>query len=1115
MTTDTADELPDFNLAGPLPSGMTVLEASAGTGKTYSLTALVARFIAERDVTTDQVLMVTFTRAAAREMKDRTRQRLLEVLHHLDGSVPADDPWITAIADCDGDEHARRLQRIRAAVSTIDAAAITTIHGFCQQALREIGVSGGDIAVGDIDDADSSALQAIVRDELLRVMGDDPLFLGESFKSKNAKRTPRDIEDMMLKVVAALATNAGSVAAPTAECDDEIAQRWATFARNVMEKVEAARIASGHLSFDDLISGMERASKVRAVVDRMRRQYRVVLIDEFQDTDTAQWGIFRRLFLDPPSSSTSPVVVCVGDPKQAIYRFRGADIAAYVDAVSLPGVVKYKMATNWRTDRQLVHAMNALMRDLDLGEGVIRYVQVEAATKNDQPGLRDAGVPLQVRWVAKDGADITVGDARPAIAVDLANHVVSLLDNSTIRRGTDFASVRPGDIAVLVRGHAEAEHVVEALAARDIPAVRSKLGTVVETPAMTQLRVLAAAIADPANARLARSLVLTWFVDLPHSAVLDDAVVEQLQARCAAWGSVLERSGAAGFLGALRTDAAVLEALARADLERRLTDIEHILELVQAETKGASLHRTHLVRVLDTLAADTTDSDARTRRTDTDADAVQITTMHSSKGLEYPIVLVPYAKELRIDKPYVFGAPDATGSHRRHVDAAPWWDWSEGDLTPDTRKSRTADETADDERRLIYVALTRAKHQVIVWWAGTKGVEKGSLAQVLFRDATGARILAPSDNNDLEAYFTELVGRIGAPCAVARLSTSVEPIERVGGSPEALPLLTNAEWTRGELRRAEWYRWSFSSLMASDLAPTHDRLRGGNDEGDAGGDADDSDAPALDSAFHAPLLGLPAHAEFGTLVHELMERSDFTRPDRAEHLLELIRSDGRVEALEIDPVALRDGLDALIATPLHGLFDNTRLADIPTVDWLAEMDFHFPILDTHGSLLRTEIARIAALDTASPYHDYFTRLSAGWTTERIGGLMTGSIDAVLRVGSRYAVVDYKSNRLHTPGDTATNGNYSGAALLQAMESHDYPMQALLYSVALHRFLSMRLPGYDPDVHHAGSGYLFVRGMTGADTPVINGQVRGLSAWRPSTAVLRRLDALFAGKELVA
>jgi exodeoxyribonuclease V beta subunit len=717
--------------------------------------------------------------------------------------------------------------------------------------------------------------------------------------------------------------------------------------------------------------------------------------------------------------------------------------------------------------------------------------------------------------MAKSGTRLLAPAARRAIAVDLANHVVTLLDSAEIRRGAAFAPVRPGDIAVLLRGHAEAEFVVRELAERGITAVRSKLGTVVETPAMAQLRVLAAAIADPANARLARALVLTWFVDLPHSAVLDEGVVERLQARCAGWGNVLERGGAAALLGELRTDNEVLGALAREDLERRLTDIEHILELVQAETKGAGIHRSHLVRVLDALAADTADSDSRARRTDTDADAVQITSMHSSKGLEYPIVLVPYPKELKTDTPHVFSVRDESSARLRRVDAAPWSDWTEGDITPALRLGSTTAEIHDDERRLIYVALTRAKHQVIVWWAGTQGVEKGSLAQVLFRDATGERIVVPGDDNGLDGYFTELVGRIGPSCAVRRLGIDVEPIERPAASANSAPLLTNAEWTRGELRRAEWYRWSFSSLMASDLAPTHDRLRGGNDEGDAGGDADDSDAPALDSVFHAPLLGLPAHAEFGTLVHELMERSDFTRPDRAEHLLELIRSDGRVEALEIDPVALRDGLDALIATPLHGLFDNTRLADIPAVDRLAEMDFHFPILDTHGSLLRTEIARIAALDTASPYHDYFTRLSAGWTTERIGGLMTGSIDAVLRVGSRYAVVDYKSNRLHTPGDTATNGNYSGAALLRAMESHDYPMQALLYSVALHRFLSMRLPGYDPDVHHAGSGYLFVRGMTGADTPVINGQVRGLSAWRPSTAVLRRLDALFAGKELVA
>lgn len=1113
MSTTPTNDIPDFDLAGTLPTGMTVLEASAGTGKTYSLTALVARYIAEHEVTTDQVLMVTFTRAAAGEMKDRTRQRLLEVLHHLDGTVPADDAWIRRIADCDPEEHARRLARIRSAVSTIDAAAITTIHGFCQQALREVGVSGGDIAVGDIADADSSVLEAVVRDELLRTLGDDPDHLGRAVRPNGKRQTARDIEAMMMKVVGALAKNAGSLAAPPSECDDEIARRWADFARTVATKVEEARIASGHLSFDDLISGMERASSVQSVVERMRRQYRVVLIDEFQDTDAAQWGIFRRLFLDGHSSAPTPVVVCVGDPKQAIYRFRGADIAAYLDAVSRPGITKHKMATNWRTDRALVQSMNALMRDLDLGDGQIRYIDVEAAAKNESPGLTGAGAPLQVRWVARDTRDLTVEIARPAIATDLANQVVHLLDNGSVRRGDDFTRVRPGDIAVLVRGHDEADYVVAALASRGVPVVRSKIGTVVETPAMDQLRVLAAAIADPANTRLVRALVLTWFVDLPHSAVLDDGVVEGLQARCAAWGTALERGGAAAFLGALRADDAVLAALARADLERRLTDVEHILELVQAETKGAGMHRSQLTRVLDALVADTSESDARTRRTDTDADAVQITTMHSSKGLEYPIVFVPYAKQGRADKPYVYSGEQVEGARIRRVDAAPWFDWvHEGD-SPERRAELAAKEAADDERRLIYVALTRAKHQVVVWWAGTRGVDKGSLAQVLFRDADGSPLVPPATNDGLEQYFDELATRVGPSLTVHRLSTSVEPLERADvPAPPALELRT-AEWTRGVLRRDTWYRWSFSSLMKSELVPSHDRQRGGDDED--GSAANDDTTATGDQTFEAPLLGLPAHAEFGTLVHSLMEHVDFTREDRAAHLDELIAADGRVTALGIDPLALRAGLDAVIDTPLHGLFGDTRLADIPAVDRLAEMEFHFPILDTNGSMLRSEIARIAALDTASPYHDYFARLASGWTTERIGGLMTGSIDAVLRVGTTYAVVDYKSNRLHDASGPATTGHYSGSSLLRAMESHDYPMQALLYSVALHRFLAMRLPGYDPDTHHAGSGYLFVRGMTGTDAPIVDGQVRGLSAWRPSTEVLRRLDALFAGKELAA
>lgn len=1111
----TVDDLPEFDLAGPLPIGMTVLEASAGTGKTYALTALVARCVAEGTVTIDQVLMVTFTRAAATEMKDRVRLRLFDLQRHLSGAADLGEPWVQAVADCTDAERAARLTRVTAALSGIDGAAITTIHGFCQQMIREMGVAGGDIALGEVSEGDTSVIDQQVRDGLLRTLAEAP----DHFGPLSAKTTPRKIEERLVSVLQRHAANAGSVLAPVAGSNpDKVeADRWAAFVRDAYARIEQMRIASGRLSFDDLISGMRQIARQRSVASRARSQYRLVLIDEFQDTDAAQWNIFEQLFLDDPSAGESPTVVCVGDPKQAIYRFRGADIAAYLAATSRPGAVKLKLATNWRTDRPLVEAMNVLMHSMSLGDD-IRYVQVTAAAQQRESALLGGGAPFQVRWVERGDDDVTAPVARPAIAIDLVNHVVELLAKGRLRRKDGEVPVKPGDIAVLVRSHRDAEPVIDALRRRGIPAVRSRLGAVTDTDAMAQLQVLAAAIANPANASLVRALVLTWFVDVAHVDVLSDPVVEALQVRCARWGAILQQGGAAALSAALRTDVEVLSALARAELERRLTDLEHLLELVQSETRGAPMSPSHLLRVLRSLADDDhSDPEARTRRTDTDADAVQITTMHSSKGLEYPIVLLPFPKKPTVDQPYVYSIANDEGVKVRYIDAAPHVEWAIAGLDAKRRKELAGAEIEADELRLMYVALTRAKHQVIMWWAPTDGAEKGPTAKVLFRLPDGTAS-APSDDDGTEAAFAGLAQRIGSACSVRSFSVMIGPSKERVPTPAALGELAVAAFDRDELQRTDWYRWSFSSMMRADAVPTPLREHGGADESER-----EQAAAATGSTFTSHLLAMPASNHFGTLVHELYEAVDFASPTLDDDLAALIAGDARVAALGIDPHVFRRGLVDVVRTPLTGLYDGVPLSAIGSADRLAELEFHFPILDTDAPLARNAIARLAAEHIEGAIRDYFVEVGTRWSDEQLRGLMTGSIDSVLRVDGRYTVIDYKSNRVHPkpdPGQHAVDGSvadahYSGAALLAQMASHDYLMQALLYSVALHRFLAERLPGYDPEVHHGGAGYLFVRGMSGADTPVIDGVVRGLSVWRPPTALLDALDRLFARREVAA
>lgn len=1112
--TDRGSARREFNLAGQLPHGFTILEASAGTGKTYALTALVARFVAEEGLESEELLMVTFTRAAAAEMRTRTLEKLVEARAAMESGDPGPHDWLRQMLDCDEQRRRERTARLDRAIVDFDAAVITTIHGFCQWALQAVGVRAGELANGEIGQDDSAASSELLRDRLVQIMSVDPSAFGDIGGLK-----PNEVESSLTQVIRAATANQGSVLAPAGRAVG-VEGVWRDTAASIIEAARARRMERGAASFDDLVIETDRMvgnpTVGPQVVQMMRDRFRLVLIDEFQDTDTAQWRIFNRLFVahsqsrgaeDPP-----PTVVCVGDPKQAIYRFRGADIDAYLRAASTGNAEVFTMRRNFRTDRALVGALNALMDGADFGRGRVPYVTVEAQQTGRALETRP---PFEVRWLAQggatDGANRSADETRRRIADDVAEHVVDLLTNHRLADGTNRGlpprRLVPGDIAILLRANGDAEHIVRALGARGVPSVQNKIGSVVASDAMQQLRLLFNALERPHDVPRVRALMLGWFVRWDVGDAGSPEFTVGLQRRCEDWATALQRKGVAGFFEGFRSEDAILDGIAATgELDRHMTDLQHLVEILHRETKGALVSPSALLRTIEVLQGEGSEREEHLRRTETDAAAVQIMSMHGSKGLEFPVVLLPYPKGANNDAPYVYTRGDS-----RNVDAAPRIDWSSDGLNQAGRKQLAAAEIAEDERRLIYVALTRAKHHLAVWWGTSRGVEKGALAGLLFR-SHGEAVSATAPKSDPEQLdaLKSLQSRIGPAMSLTEIGDEVGATAYV---PDADPGMNLAvlQIPNGAVADEGWRRWSYSSMKKVDeeKAGEPERQRGGKDEG-AEAETGVVEVDTADAEIPGELLSMPRGTAFGTMVHDVLEHCDFRAPSLESELRSVIERRHGEEPGGCGSSALARGLCAVIQTPLDGLVDGFRLADLGKSERLDEFEFHLLLADGRRRLPLGRLAAEAARNEPGHVQSYFASLAETWRSSEASGLLYGSIDAFLRFGNRYFVVDYKTNALHPRERGARIADYSTGRMSEEMGRHSYYLQALIYTVAAHRFLRARLRGYDPSVNLGGAGYLFVRAMVGPDTHVVNGVRCGVHSWRPSLATIEAVDRLLDG-----
>ncbi len=1097
-----------FELCGPLPQprSTTVLEASAGTGKTFTLAGLVTRYVAEGAAALDQMLLITFSRSATQELRERIRDALQDGVRALEdpGAVGADDnELLHHLVDADPGELADRRRRLRAALAGFDAATIATIHQFCNHVLNSLGVAGDTDAGVELVESLEDLVAEIVDDLYLRHFG-------------NSTEKPKITRSDALEMARAIADQPGSQLRPVnAHPDTEPAVRL-RFARDFVAELERRKRLRGVLGYDDLLTRLANAldSPESPAAARMHGRWSVVMVDEFQDTDPVQWQVIDRAFR---GRST---LILIGDPKQAIYAFRGGDIVTYLQAARTAGD-RFTLGTNYRSDDVLVDRLQMLMGGAELGDPDIVVRDVRASHRGHRLEGAPHNDPFRLRVVSREqfhleGTDTLRSEIlRPHIFADMAADIRALLAGGARYDGRELEA---RDIAVIT-AHSGARECFQALLTAGVPAVFAGDTDVLLSPAADDWLCLLEAIDQPHRPGMVRAAAATMFFrnTAADLALGGDELTDRVADTLRQWADHAREAGVAAVFEAAKLAGMGRDVLSWAGGEREMTDMAHVTELLHETAQREHYSLGALRDWLRTQRDEGARAKERSRRLDSEAEAVQVMTVWGSKGLQFPIVYLPLAFNRHLRSEDLIRFHD--GEQRcLHVGGK-----QSPELAP--AQGAGADEARGEELRLCYVALTRAQSQVVAWWAPSWDEPNGGLSRLLRGRGPGEAVV-PTRCEPAKIECAEALPLLQRWETLGALTIEASEVACAAGLPAPEPPagLGVRHFHRGI--DTSWRRTSYSGLVRA----AQDSVGVSSEPEVVELDDEVADialvTPAAGADLPSPMADLPTGAKFGSLVHAVLETADPMAPDLTAELRAQIDEHSVWWPVDVPGADLAAALIPLHDTPLGPLADGRTLRQIGLRDRLCELDFEFPLA---GGDLRTEVPDVRLADVGrllaahlpgdDPMAEYVDRLTdATLGRQPLRGYLSGSLDVVLRIPTgpsehRYLVADYKTNWLGEPGRPLTAADYTPARMAEAMLHSDYPLQALLYSVVLHRFLRWRLPGYDPERHLGGVLYLFVRGMCGPDTPTADGMPAGVFGWRPPAALVIALsDLLDGGRE---
>ena len=1183
----------------PLDLGVTRLEASAGTGKTFALAGLFLRLLVEEKIPASDIIVVTFTEAATAELRDRIRRRLAEALLALEGK-PTDDALLIELFSRTQARREAAINSLRNALEIFDLISISTIHGFCQRTLQDSAFESGSLFNVELVADQDSLIREIAADYFRRLVHPGGVLLAgialhqkltpdvfaallkrfltypelkllpaalprpvatvaadlqtafasgvEEWKKSAGNRTDllnyfvggkkwangahdkaADIETAMNQLDAGLVAGAMSAdiwgavqffsvsairhdigkkkempepyPALFDRCETlvalaaefALAQRL-DFLRTAREALSKRKQEAKQQSYDDLISRVAAALAGPAgtsLAQSVRKKFHVALIDESQDTDPLQWKIFRAIFAGSPEHR----LYLIGDPKQAIYGFRGADVNTYLQAAATAGS-QYSLDTNWRSEAALVNAVNTVFesagKSVAFVEEQISFEPVKAANKADSKPLVFADgqrpPPFQVwSWSAENGS-LSAKSAQKILPAAVAAEVSRLL-----RAEVRIANRRlnPRDIAVLVESHRQAGWIQSALHELHIPSVEQAMDSVFESAEARELQWILTAILNPGREAGVKCALTTDALGLNANQLQELAANETLwQARLqefAAFRATWERDGFFFMFSQLLRREKVVENLLRfPDAERRITNVLHLAELLEAASRAEHLGPARLVQWLEKRrASDEAAAEEFQLRLESDDDAVQIVTVHRSKGLEYPVVFCPFVAKDASLRPIKSGGQNVLDVVLFHDPATNDLTW---DLNPDPATAHAQQATKEllaEKVRLLYVALTRACHRCYLVSAPYARNKSTALAWLLngsseqLSDPVAFLEALPANPADWKKRWLAIAEK--SPSAIAVADVPLEPGEP--WEPEKTATAELAPKSCAREIKPSWFLSSFTQLSHQAFAP-HEA---------ATPDLPDYDATVVEpkptdtaEPEAAGIFALPAGARTGDCLHQILEQFDFANADpRATAALvkQQLQAFGLDEPQHVAAVA--EMLERLRQTPLDSENPGFTLAGVSRAQRLSEMEFHFPT----GQLDAEQLVKLIRDKKYSP-------AKSAMATAHVESFLKGFIDLVFQFDGRFYIVDWKSNSLgHCVED------YNPAAMQREITERGYDLQYHLYAVALDKYLRGRLAGYDYEKHFGGVRYIFLRGITPKQPEL------GVFRNRPAAEKIARLSAL--------
>ena len=1206
-------------LAFPL-RGSQLIEASAGTGKTFTISALYLRLILGhggvesgfgRELLPPQILVVTFTDAATKELRDRIRTRLAEAARYFRGEIDAPDALVEELRDQFAPEQwAACAGRLDIAAQWMDEAAVSTIHGWCQRMLREHAFDSGSLFTQTLETDHSDLLGEVLRDywrlfcypmhgdalNWVRANWSGPAALmprvralfGSSRQPANAEQTPaqmieacllerrqalvqlkapwlqwaQELREICLQGVASKTVDGRKMQARYFEpwfeklsawaadedqeqldlgtgftrlTPDGMAEAWKGVAPQhpgldampglkaaldglpspdaavlqhaahwVSVRFEEEKRRRAEMGFDDMLLRLDSALQADGgdrLATLIREQFPVALIDEFQDTDPVQYRIFETIYRIEDNCPDTGLFL-IGDPKQAIYAFRGADIYTYLRARQATAGRLHTLDTNFRSSHAMVKAVNhvferAELRDSGRGaflfregsENPVPFVSVKSQGRKEVLQLDGQPVSALTLWQLPSEQPLSGAVYRQYLAAACASQIVELLNGGQqgrcgfIKDGEALRGVLPADIAILVRDGKEAQAVRRELSSRGVRSVYlSDKDSVYAAQEAHDVLAWLKACAEPDVERPLRAALACITLDLPLVELerlnQDELAWERRVMQFRGYRETWRKQGVLAMLRRLLHDFELPQALiARPDGERVLTNVLHLSELLQqaaAELDGEQALIRHLA---EHLALSGQAGEEQILRLESDEQLVKVVTIHKSKGLEYPLVFLPF----------ICSAKPVDGSRLplHFHDAA-------GNAQVSLKPTPELIAQADDERlaedlRLLYVALTRARHAC---WLGVADLKRGnSNRSVLHLCALGyllggGAMLAESAG--LQSWLAEVQQGCDAlqcePVPAADAAHFYPPLNQATLLEPLIP---------GRRAAENWWIASYSALRIGDSLSPAEAPESALAQKLSDDERLDPEAPREVLLSGGDIHRFPRGPNPGTFLHGLLEwaGSEGFKADPEAIKDAVARRCNRrgwqgwietlsdwLQHLQDEPLRLNNGQPAVVLSELS--------------QYQIEMEFWFA----------SHKVDVVQMDTLVRQHTHGGAARAGAEPSLLNGMFKGFIDLTFEHQGRYYVADYKSNWLGTD-DSA----YTEQAMTASILDNRYDLQYVLYLLALHRQLKARLPGYDYDQHMGGALYLFLRGT--------RAQGQGVFFTRPPRLLIESLDLMFQGKPL--